>query len=465
MSALPPKADIRGAHWDVPRKSRTVCKSGSRNLLGKWPFLANYFHFLLHPISLLLNIFSLFRTPGRFFFLVRHFSFASCCSTANVYLRIKSSENVMCDIFGEAKRRLAREIDFHSALACKPIPADPWVISSLLQKSIRRGEIEIARRAALTLSKHRGAAIWPRLIVIAFEDIGIGSVGAVTMTVAASDDSAWRRAHGGDVRLAVAVAGILAQAPKDRSADYLGGAKDHPLLAGFAQEMASASPATRLSRIGSRALDLPHRAVAALLASGIATRNGDRHAVLSAFHNLGVPESLVVATSIAAAKTREAITAMVPLIWLAARESKRQVCNYPVPPRVDAVEMPLYALDMHTRLGREAIWRFTRENTEVRSCLARCVPEPCWRRAAYVTAFYVDGGPIARRLLWDQSEALEAFGIERDLLHAGVPAEGIQPLLAAMRANLEHLNELRAQVLANFQATQAGRSPSRRRDW
>jgi MgsA AAA+ ATPase C terminal len=364
----------------------------------------------------------------------------------------------MRDVFGEATQWLTREVDSSLATPTEPIAADPWLISSLLQKSIRRSETEIARRAAVTLLQLKGAAIWRRLIVIAFEDIGIGSVDAVAMTVAAADDSAWRKSHGGDIRLAVAMAGILAEAPKDRSADYLVGAKDHPLLAGFAQEMVSASLPTRLSRIGSRALDLPHRAVAALLASGITTRNGDRHAILSAFHNLGVPESLVVATSIAAAKTREAITAMVPLIWLAARESKRQVCNYPVPPRVDAVEMPLYALDMHTRLGREAIWRFTRENTEVRSCLARCVPEPCWRRAAYVMAFYVDGGPIARRLLWDQSEALEAFGIERDLLHAGVPAEGIQPLLAAMRANLEHLNELRAQVLANFQATQASRT-------
>ena len=73
----------------------------------------------------------------------------------------------------------------------------------------------------MTLSKLRGAAIWRRLIVIAFEDIGIGSVDAVTMTVAAADDSAWRKAQGGDIRLAIAVARILAEAPKDRSADYL----------------------------------------------------------------------------------------------------------------------------------------------------------------------------------------------------------------------------------------------------
>lgn len=54
----------------------------------------------------------------------------------------------MRDVFGEAKQRLAREIDSHSALAEKPIAADPWVVSSLLQKSIRRGETEIAGRAA-----------------------------------------------------------------------------------------------------------------------------------------------------------------------------------------------------------------------------------------------------------------------------------------------------------------------------
>jgi hypothetical protein len=56
-----------------------------------------------------------------------------------------------------------------------------------------------------------------------------------------------------------------------------------------------------------------------------------------------------------------------------------------------------------------------------------------------------------------QSEALETFGIERDLLHTGVPAEGIEPLLAVMRANLDHLNDLRRDVLARSQADLFGR--------
>jgi hypothetical protein len=228
------------------------------------------------------------------------------------------------------------------------------------------------------------------------------------------------------------------------------------LLTGFAQEMASASLPTRLSRIGSRALDLPHRAVATFLVSGTGTRNAERETLLSAFRGLGVAEELVAATGVAATRTREPITVMAPLIWLAARDSKRQVRDWPVPLLVKSGDMPLYALDMNTRLGLEAISRFARENTPVRECLARFVPENRWRSAAYVAAFYVDAAPVARRLVWDQSESLEAFGIERDLLYAGMPAEG-EPLLDVMRANLGHLNELRAQALAGSQATLSDR--------
>jgi hypothetical protein len=187
----------------------------------------------------------------------------------------------------------------------------------------------------------------------------------------------------------------------------------------------------------------------------ISRGTGGLEALLTTFRELEVPEDVVAATGIAAARSREKITAMVPLIWHAARKSENRVCDCAVPPLVKADDVPLYALDKHTRLGREAIWRFACENDSVRACLARFVPARQRRSAAYMAAFYVDAAPIARRLIWDQSEALETFGIERDLLHAGVPAEGIEPLLAAMRANLGHLNDLRAQVLAGAQKATA----------
>jgi hypothetical protein len=363
----------------------------------------------------------------------------------------------MRDVFGEAKQRLACEIDSHSPPMSEPIVADPWIISSLLQKSIRRGETQIAQRAALTLLKLRGSGIWRRFMGIAFEDVGVGSIDAVTTVVAAGFDAALRESCGGNVRVAAHLAGLLADAPKDRSADYLVGAMDHPALARFAETMAKAPLQARLSSVCDKTLTLPQRAV-----SASESGNADRDAPVGLFRELGVPEALVVATGIAAARTREPITLMVPLIWLTAQSSNEiTVMDCTVPPLVEAGGVPLYALDQHTRLGRAAIWRLACENHGVRTCLEHFVPASRRRRAAYVAAFYVDGAPVARRLKWDQSEALETFGIERDLLHAGVPAEGIKPLLEVMRTNLGHLNALRADILVRSQALPAAMAENR----
>jgi hypothetical protein len=199
----------------------------------------------------------------------------------------------MCDELGAARQRLAREIDSNSAIPSKPIAADPWVISSLLQKSIRRGETEIARRAAFTFFHLKTAAIWRRLVVIAFEDVGIGGIDALTTTVAAAVDGAWRKSFGGDLRLATYLAGMLAETPKDRSADYLCDARDHPMLAEFWRAMENASLESRLSHVRDQALGLPQRAVATLSALGIGSRGdisrgtGGVEALLITFHELG----------------------------------------------------------------------------------------------------------------------------------------------------------------------------------
>ena len=87
-------------------------------------------------------------------------------------------------------RAIMQDPNFGPGPSPEPIVADPWIVSSLLQKSVRRGEIEIAQRASLTLFRSRGSAIWRRFLVIAFEDVGIGSIEAVTMTVAAGSDAA-----------------------------------------------------------------------------------------------------------------------------------------------------------------------------------------------------------------------------------------------------------------------------------
>src|SRR3954452_2668371 len=137
-----------------------------------------------------------------------------------------------------------------SCRGMEPLAADPWVVSSVLQKSIRRGDAEIAQRAALTFLAQKRSALWRRLMVIAFEDVGAGSVEPLTTAVAAIADPNSRKANGGDVQVAGDAARMLALAPKDRSADYLiCAAKNHPSLEMTRTECAQASIAERLDAV------------------------------------------------------------------------------------------------------------------------------------------------------------------------------------------------------------------------
>src|ERR1017187_1172561 len=78
----------------------------------------------------------------------------------------------MDDALIQTKHRFAEELVHDRKGNMEPLLADQWVIISLLQKSIRRGEVETAQRAAFTLFRQKGSAIWRRFMVIAFEDVG-----------------------------------------------------------------------------------------------------------------------------------------------------------------------------------------------------------------------------------------------------------------------------------------------------
>jgi hypothetical protein len=205
--------------------------------------------------------------------------------------------------------------------------------------------------------------------------------------------------------------------------------------------------------IANNSNSLIHRALAAWCVSGIGwTRNRatgiDLPALLDTFRHLCVPDELVVATNIAAAKTREPITLMVPLIWLAANDAQVPTvleAEVPSSPVLDGI--PMYALDKHTRIGLEAIRNLAKNNDEIRKCLERYVAPAQRNGAAYMAAFYADASPLGSKFSWDGADRLEAMGTEADLLKVGVPPEGIEPLLQLFRGNVQHLNKIRAHTV------------------
>ncbi len=369
----------------------------------------------------------------------------------------------MENAFAPPREQLLEALGQISPLDIEPLVADQWVMVSLLQKAVRRGEAETAQRAAFTLLGQKGSAIWRRFMVIAFEDVGAASPDVVSITVAASTDPGWRKACGGNLHVAVQLARILAVAPKSRSAEHLiTSTQNHPSLARPRLLLAAGELTDHLDTIIDAKVSLTERALAVWFASGIGravdTRaKGDLPALLEQFRSLGAPDDLVTAAGTAAQKTREPITLMVPLVWLASQAGEGPtITKSEVPPSKVVDGVPMYALDKHTRLGREAIRRFAVENEEVRAVLARYVPAGRRNEAAYMAAFYADAAPLATQLHWAGADTLEGLVTETDLLMSGVPPEGFAPLLAACRANLGHLDEVRARVFIRQRCLASG---------
>jgi hypothetical protein len=239
----------------------------------------------------------------------------------------------------------------HFASAARPrlLAIDPWVASSLLHKAIRRGDVDLAERAAFTLTRHRGQGIWRPLIAIAFEDVGVGFVAALIQTTAACTSAAWLLTVGGDELAFRIVVRLLAEAPKDRSPDLLiCAAHDHPTLERDRREVGAMSLDQRIQLVADTTSPLPMRAIAAWYASGVEwgkerrIGRGDLPGLMGAFRDLGVPADLVSATHVAAMRTREPIVVMTPLIWLASEKAGgRHVLDCPIAPVTMIGEAPM----------------------------------------------------------------------------------------------------------------------------
>jgi hypothetical protein len=336
----------------------------------------------------------------------------------------------------------------------EPLPGDRWLASSVLQKAIRRGDVLIAQRAVRTLYRHDPRSAWRRLVIIAFEDVGIGALGAVGMATSLNSNADARRELGGDETAALATSEMLAKSPKDRSADLLFAAVLHdPALEIVRTECRCLSIARRLEWVADPTLSLPERALAAWHSSRVASWGdrpvgpGDLGALMRTYAELGVPERLLEAVVHATKKTREPFVLMLPLLWLVAADGETELVDSPLAPSGLIKGVPLYALDRHTRLGGEAIGRFGRENGEIAQFLTEHASSSR-EGALRMAVFYADSALTRPTLQWRQSAELTAAGTAADFHKVNVAAGVGAALVQLVRAHVAHLNAIRAQVLS-----------------
>lgn len=317
--------------------------------------------------------------------------------------------------------------------------------------------MDYAIHAARTLHRQRGTGIWRRCLLIACEDVGIGDLDLVRHATLMTLGRDMRRPFGEDADVLIDLVRRLAEAPKDRSPDYLiCTAIQHPDFEQEREAVAQMSTPQQIAVAVDPNQPVITRAIAMWHASGVngggpkIVGTGHLPRLLDAFDQRGFPDPLASIIETAARKCREPIVVMLPLLWKLVQESGKTTAveDNPVPPAPTCHGVPAPTFDKHTRLGKAAMRRFIREVPAVDAVLARYVPDFRAQATVEMAGFCVDAVPIARRLQWSRSHELEAIGFEADMMKIGCPREGIQPILDVVRAHLDQLNAIRCRLFA-----------------
>lgn len=308
------------------------------------------------------------------------------------------------ELFEQCVRELiADQISRYQPPTVPTLELDRWVLASLLQKAIRRDELEWALPAALSLLEIDSASFWRRLLVIGFEDVSFGDLALVTDLLAARSKR-WRASVATEWRFAAYFVDRLCKASKCRAPNNLIEiAKYDPAVRAAARTLAFQPFDEVLSR-ATTGLSLPDRLLAAASLHGRsedfeAHPEADPERIRSALlSDSSTPLAYCVTEGLAAMRLDHPL-AMAALSAAMPSEPFLTADDSFLP--VSLVRgIPAYAFDMHTRAGAAAVRSFVRQAREVREALRNAgVPERGWSELIRHCVFDLETGLVKRRVV------------------------------------------------------------------
>ena len=306
--------------------------------------------------------------------------------------------------------------------------ADPWLLASLLQKAVRRGELAMARRAGHQLLNVDPTRLWRRVMVTALEDIGLGDPDCAVLLVGLAALPQARRLLGSNGAALDVALRLGCEAVKDRSGDGFGSIAREMALAVESHSLNDASTNARLAVLASSYLPWRRRLRAALLlaeSDAMAAERALAFAPISeVFRAQGVPGELMDACEVYRFKARDPLAFFVPLaygMWLG-QGAPRATITHGLPAPGFIGELPDYTFDpIRTRLGRRAVDLWLRSYLEKPPFDARQVAIALWN---------MESGACARTLDWPLGREIKEQGAFADYAGRGVPLGGHEALMA-----------------------------------
>lgn len=337
---------------------------------------------------------------------------------------------------------------------CLSSSVSPWLAASLLQKAIRRGEADWALAAADHLLRRDPDRLWRRLLIIAFEDVGIANLDLIARVTAASRYRRTYERHGLARTALLILTADLCNSNKCRAADDLYVVIENRIApTSELDEWADRSLPVLLDVATCNDEAITTRAQALWLALGthrkgvpsLPERRGQPRAVFDFINDFGWPHSLVEIARSAYSQTGEVICMFVPLLHAA--KGTDGACStadddFPPVSISKLLRGPDYSLDWFCREGRRALSRFLNGQSETALLIKKHV-QPSQRLDTLGSLlFRTESSLVRKRLNWRLGNELRSSADQSVAKMFGKDGAAV---FSQMRTDLPTLNQIRSE--------------------
>lgn len=360
------------------------------------------------------------------------------------YLQEELSEFEMLDV----------KMDTVSDINCK------WRYSSALQKSIRRGYVLDSIRYALTYHSVDPAGFWGRLIVIVFEDAGVGDALVVANTLAVARSKTFRHKLGGDIKTIHYIIKKLTESVKDRTvADLCQVLENRPQ----SPEVLTALKSATLQELSDIALSdqnsFNFRIAASWMLWGdklkngrLPLRTGSRDVFDYTIEKTKIPGLVKYVTMRGMVACRSAMNLVYPFVWeMMNKSSYVKVIETSFPAERGYIKgLPPEAFDKHTREGKTAYQYFYKVCPAVNNFLTSrsIVGSDEIISAIGISVFICESALLGKKIDFNGAGTIYKMTVEDDYRKNGLTLDDGRELSKLIQDNADFLRQARIQAVA-----------------
>lgn len=347
-----------------------------------------------------------------------------------------------------------------------PTTADKWLLSSALQKLIRRGMVAKAVVAAVKLHQVDPLYLRRRMPIIALEDIGVGDLTVCQEVLSLCSSSQWWA--DGAVKTVTFLATSMAHAIKSRAAcdAFCLTEVSHdrqPLLSKLLKLDASTLVKVACDKCEPRL----KRLLALRILGGITLMERGTYQTLSRC-NLTALDAVAVELKVPAAvrwlmarqRKTAGMAAMLPVVFEMCHDGSVQL-GAMFPRSLDVVEgLPLCTLDQYTQIGKLALKRFYLASEELQDFARLHIPCRAPQPLVNLAMFQRESSLLERYLASPKLDELREDTEEAEMLDMGMidPANRMK-LYQLLGDGADRLAAIRTEILSHGSA-RGGEKPN-----